>query len=93
LYKYSFSGKTVGNATITLRKAGGDAQVEYLVYKLTEVFISSVNTTGHDQGGIAQESVSLNFAKIEIAYTIQNDDGSAGASSTVTLDVKEHSVS
>jgi type VI secretion system secreted protein Hcp len=93
LYKYCFSGKTVGDAIITLRKAGGDDPVEYLVYKLTEVFISSVNTTGHDGGGIAQESASLNFAKIEITYTIQKDDNTAGASSPITIDVKENSVS
>jgi len=93
LFKYCFSGKTVGDAKITMRKAGGDSPVEYLKYDLTEVFISSVNTTGHDGGGIAQESVSLNFAKIEITYTVQNDDGSAGSAIPITIDVKANSVS
>jgi type VI secretion system secreted protein Hcp len=92
LWKYCFLGKTVGDAVITVRKAGGDAPVEYLVYKLTEVFVSSVQDSGSEGGGIAMESVSLNFAKIEITYTLQSADGTAGASTPVTLDVKKNEV-
>ena len=88
LWKYCFQGKTVGDADITVRKAGGDSPVEYLKYKLTEVFVSSVQDSGSDGGGIASESLSLNFAKVEITYTVQNADGTAGASTPVTLDVK-----
>lgn len=93
LHKYCFSGKTVGDAKLTVRKAGGDAPVEYLVYKMSEVFVSSVQNSGSDGGGIATESVSLNFAKIEVTYTVQNADGTAGASSPTTLNIKENSVS
>jgi type VI secretion system secreted protein Hcp len=93
LWKYCFSGKTVGDADITVRKAGGDSPVEYLKYKLTEVFVSSVQDSGADGGGIAMESLSLNFAKVEITYTVQGADGTAGASTPVTLNVKENSVS
>ncbi len=53
LWKFCFSGKTVGDAEITVRKAGGDSPVEYLKYKLTEVFVSGVSDGGSDGGGIA----------------------------------------
>ncbi len=93
LWKYCFSGKTVGDANITIRKAGGDSPVEYLKYKLSEVFVSSVQNSGSDGAGVATESLSLNFSKVEITYTVQNLDGTAGASTPVTLDVKQNAVS
>ena len=81
------SGKHFPSATITMRKAG-EKPHEYLIYKLTEVFISSFNESAHDGGGIAQESFSLNFSKIEFAYVPQAADGTAGAKITKTYDIK-----
>ena len=69
------TGKHYPMATITCRKAG-EKPHEYLVFKLTEAFVSSINTAGHDGGGVAQESLSLNFTKVEMIYTPQNADGS-----------------
>ena len=84
------TGKSIGNATVILRKAGGDKPVEYLVYKLTEVFVSSLNTSASEGGGIAQESLSLNFSKVEWTYKPQNADGSAGAAITAGYDIKKN---
>ncbi len=81
------TGKHIPTATITIRRAGEKPQ-EYLVYKLTEVLVSSYQTGGHDGGELAQESFSLNFSKIEMNYTPQNADGSPGAKNTKTYDVK-----
>jgi type VI secretion system secreted protein Hcp len=81
------TGKHFPNAIVTVRRAGEKPQ-EYLTYKLTEVYISSITTSGHEGGGIAQESVSLNFSKVELNYTPQNADGSPGAKNTKTYDVK-----
>jgi type VI secretion system secreted protein Hcp len=81
------TGKHIPKATVTVRRAGEKPQ-EYLVYNLTEVFVSSVSTSGHEGGGIAQESVSLNFSKVELNYTPQNADGTPGAKNTKTYDVK-----
>lgn len=82
------NGKHFPTATVTVRKAGEKAH-EYLVYKLTEVLVSSYQTSGHG-GGIAQESLSLNFSKIELAYTPQNADGSAGAKNMKTYDIQKN---
>jgi len=86
------SGKHFPTATITLRKSGDKPQ-EYLIYKLKEVFISSYNVAAHDGGGIAQESLSLNFSHIEYNYAPQNADGSSGAKITKTYDVNQNKVS
>ena len=50
------NGKHFPKATFYVRRAGENPQV-YLKYELTEVFISSYSTSGHEGGGIAQESV------------------------------------
>jgi type VI secretion system secreted protein Hcp len=86
------TGKHFPNAIVTVRRAGENPQ-EYLVYKLTEVLVSSIQTSGHAGGGIAQESVSLNFSKIEMKYTPQNADGTPGAANTKTYDVKANKAS
>jgi type VI secretion system secreted protein Hcp len=83
-------GKSHGTATLYIRKAGGDAPVEYLTYDLAEVFITSVQTSGSDGGGIATETASLNFAKVELTYTEQNADGSPGKSTPKWYSVKTH---
>ena len=86
------TGKHFPNATVTVRRAGEKPQ-EYLTYKLTEVYISSITTSGHEGGGIAQESVSLNFSKVEVNYTPQNADGTPGAKNSKTYDVKANKAS
>ena len=81
------TGKHFDTATVTVRRAGENPQ-EYLIYKMTEVYISSISTSGHEGGGIAQESVSLNFSKVELNYTPQNADGTPGAVNTKGYDLK-----
>ena len=93
IFIHCCSGKHFPTATITMRKAAGDNKVDYLVYKLSEVFISSYNVSAHEGGGIAQESLSLNFSTIEYNYTPQNADGTPGAKITKTYKIKENKVS
>ena len=81
------TGKHFPKATLTVRRAGEKPQ-EYLVYEMTEVYVSSITTSGHEGGGLAQESGSLNFSKIKKTYTPQNADGTPGAKNEKTYDVK-----
>jgi type VI secretion system secreted protein Hcp len=81
------TGKHFDTATVTVRRAGETPQ-EYLVYDLEEVFVSSISISGHEGGGIAQESCSLNFSKVTLTYTPQNPDGSPGAANPKSYDVK-----
>jgi type VI secretion system secreted protein Hcp len=81
------TARPIPTATVTIRKAG-EHPVEYLVYKLTDVFVSSHNASGQQGGGIAHETFSLNFSKVEMTYTPQNADGTSGAKIIKTYDVK-----
>lgn len=86
LLKHCASGKHIPEATITARKAG-EGQQEYLVVKLTDVIITSVQSSGAS-GGDLSESVSLNFAKIELEYKPQKKDGSLDAGLFFKYDLK-----
>lgn len=72
-------GKHFGEALLTVRKAGGDKPLEYVVIKMTDVIVSSVSTGGSGGEDRLTENVSLNFAKVNFAYTPQKPDGSGGA--------------
>lgn len=86
------TGKHFDTAQITVRRAGENPQ-EYLTYDLTEVYVSSFTTSGHEGGNLAQEAGSLNFSKITMTYTPQNADGTPGAANPKTYDVKANKAS
>lgn len=83
-------GKHIDTGTITVRKAGGDNPLEYLKYEMNEVFITSVQQSDSAGADIAQESISLNFAKIKMTYKMQSAEGADDATPEVTLDVKQN---
>lgn len=65
-------------ARLTLRSTG-DNQFEFLKYKFTDVLVSNYQTSGSEGGDDRPiDSFSLNFAKIEIEYAEQKEDGSIG---------------
>ncbi len=67
------SGQHIKQATLSLRKAGGDAtgaQNVFLKFEFEDVLISSFQEAGAEQGDDSpMEDVSFNFAKIEMTYT------------------------
>jgi type VI secretion system secreted protein Hcp len=76
------SGKHIKQVDLYVRKAGGDAQVEYLKIKMEEVIVTSYRTGGNkDELDRILEHVSLNFAKYVTTYTEQTKEGTAGPSS------------
>jgi type VI secretion system secreted protein Hcp len=73
-------GQTAKEATLSVRKAGGDQQ-EYLIIKMTDVLVSSYQTggkAGNEQPLVDQ--VVLSFSAIEGEYKRQKPDGSLGDS-------------
>jgi len=72
------NGTHYSEATLTVRKAGGDNPVEYIKLKLEEVLISSVSTGGSGGEDRLTENVTLNFAKFNLDYTPQDDKGAPG---------------
>lgn len=64
------TGKHIPKATITVRKAGSKGP--YLTIKLTNVLVSSYQLDSSGGGGAKpNESLSLNFTKIEYKYSTQ----------------------
>jgi len=64
-------GKHFDKATIDFCRSVGDgkAAVKYMEYKLTDVVISSCSIGAGGGGDLPQESVTLNYGKIEWTYT------------------------
>jgi type VI secretion system secreted protein Hcp len=60
-------------------RSGQERTAEFMTFKLTDVLISSYQTSGAAASDlIPTDSFSLNFAKLEFTYTPQRADGSAG---------------
>jgi type VI secretion system secreted protein Hcp len=88
LMGYCSQGKPIKTATLTARKAGG-TQEEFLKITMTDALISSYSTGGAAHSDIVpSDQGSLNFAKIEMEYKPQKDDGSLGAAVKAGWDVK-----
>jgi type VI secretion system secreted protein Hcp len=80
------TGKHLKLATLVARKAGKDQQ-EFLVYKFTDVLVSSYQTGG-SQGEVPTDQISFNFSRIEVEYRAQKPDGSLAAADKAGWDVK-----
>lgn len=83
------NGKHFPDALLIVRKAG-EKPVEYLKIKLTEVLITSVSTGGSGGEDRLTENVSLNFAKVEVEYTPQKQDGSSDKTLTMGWDIAKN---
>jgi type VI secretion system secreted protein Hcp len=69
------TGKHVGNAVLTCRKAGGE-QEDFLIYKFYDLLISSYQTGGSDGSGeLPVDQCSFGFSKIEYEYKEQTEKG------------------
>jgi type VI secretion system secreted protein Hcp len=68
-------GQHLKMATFTARRAG-KAQQEFLVYKFTDVVVSSYQTGGSAGDVIPMDSISLAFSRVEMEYRPQKADGS-----------------
>jgi type VI secretion system secreted protein Hcp len=80
------TGQHLKSATLTVRTTG-KAPIEFLTIKLTDVLVSAFQEVTHE-GGRPLESVSLDYAKIEIAYRPQGAAGKPGAEVKAGWDLK-----
>lgn len=83
------TGQHIATAVLTCRRAGGK-QEKYLVITFTDVMVSSYQTGGSGDGGIPLESITLNFAKIETEYFVQDKSGSTASAGKFTYDLKQN---
>jgi type VI secretion system secreted protein Hcp len=85
LMKACASGVHLKEATITHRKAG-KGQQEFLVIKMNDVIVTAI--VDADSRDESAETVSLAFAKIDVAYRPQKADGSLDAGIHFKYDLK-----
>ena len=88
LMKACATGEHIKEATLSARKSG-KGQQEFLVFKFTDLLISSyqVGTAGGDD--LPVDQVSFNFARIDYEVRAQNPDGSPAAPVTGGWDVRQ----
>lgn len=87
IWKSVASGKHLPHATLTIRKAGGDGPVDYMVFSMDEVMITSVSSGGSGGEDRLTENISLNFARFKIKYTEQDISGKGGKDANMGWDI------
>jgi type VI secretion system secreted protein Hcp len=80
------TGRHLKQAILTARKAG-KVQLEFLVFKFSDVLVSSYHTSGTDELE-PTDQVSFNFSRVEIEYRPQKADGSPDTPVKAGWDVK-----
>jgi type VI secretion system secreted protein Hcp len=80
------SGQHIKQAVLTARKAGKE-QLEFLVVKITDVLVSSYQTSGSTDVP-PTDSVAFNFARIDVELRPQKPDGTLDAPVKAGWDVK-----
>lgn len=87
LLKVAAAGtQSIAKAILSCRKSGASGQMEYLRITLSEVLVSSWEVTAAEGGGIPQETLTLNYARMEITYWPQSHTGIAKGQKKVGWD-------
>ena len=87
LMKACAMGDHFPDATLVSRKAGKGHQ-EYLIVKMKEVFITSVQPSGSSEHPM--DSVSESFGHVDLEYKPQKEDGSLDAGVHFIYDLKKN---
>ena len=87
LLKACATGSHIKEATVTVRKAG-KGQQEFLIFKMSDIIVTSVNPSGSGDSATMAESVALQFAKVHLEYKPQKADGSLDAGLHFKYDIK-----
>ena len=91
LIKRATSGEHIENGELIVRKSGGNSPIEYFRIKMENIMITSYTTGGAKDGlDRIQETLTLNFRKFEVLYTLQEDSGAAGAETMSGWDIAEN---
>ncbi len=97
LIKSATRGTHFGNATLILRKATGDTQLEYLKLEMKEVFVTSLeqgdlNNTDPEFAEQQVETVKFTFRAFKITYQPQGEAGAGTGDQLVAqYDIKTNS--
>ncbi len=84
------NGSHYPSAQLTVRKAGGNP-VEYIKIKLETVLISGLSNSTAVFDERMTEALTLNFAKVSVDYTPQDDKGAAVTAIPFAWDIAANS--
>jgi type VI secretion system secreted protein Hcp len=88
LILFCANGKHIPTADFAMRKSTGDGgQKEYLKIKLSDVMVSSYQI-GDSGDEIPNETISINFGKIQFEYFEQDNKGTLTSAGQAGWDVK-----
>lgn len=82
--------KSFPEVVISVRKDSGDAHIDYLKITLTNAMISGyrmLESEAADPEQMIEEEVSITAEKVNVVYTVQADDHSAGTEREAEYDV------
>ena len=85
------SGAHYDDALLVVRKAGGSSPVEYIKVKMEKVFVSGLSSGGTSGDDRLMENVILNFGKVSVDYTPQDEKGAAGTAIPFAWDIAANS--
>jgi type VI secretion system secreted protein Hcp len=80
------NGKHIGEATLTVQKAG-EKTLPYIKITLTNLLVASVSTGGSGGEDRLTENVTLNFEKVKVEYDTQTEKGAKGDHFSMGWDV------
>ena len=89
LFLATCNGKHFPEATLVVRKAG-ETPLEYLTITMEDVLITSYSTGGSGGEDRLTENVSLNFAKVKMAYKEQAPKGAQAKAPSVGWNIQEN---
>ncbi len=90
LYASCAAGTSLGEATLTVGRVSDGEYVEVMTITLSEPIISQVSTGGYGDGKVPMDSFTINFTSVEIEYTAQNIDVSAGGKTNFGWDLTKN---
>lgn len=91
LFMACCQGKHFTKGKLTVREAGGDSPVEYLVLDFTQVFVDSISWGAASGGEKPSESVSFSFASVKFTYQEQAAAGSGSKAGEAGWDLQKNS--
>jgi type VI secretion system secreted protein Hcp len=74
LHYAAASGKHIAKGKFVVRKAG-EHPLEYLIYELENILVSSISSGGSGGEERLTENVTLNFAQVKMEYWTQSKTG------------------
>ncbi len=82
-------GQSFDEMVLAVRKDSGDAHLDYLVITMTNVVVADVEMSDQEEAESEEieERVALSFESVNVKYTVQADDHSAGAEHEIEYDI------